>query len=94
MGELTGANSVAMIPALHANQHHLLRTIRVIAVPLTDGWWQLTDLAWREKGGYEPWIWSVSPAGRIYEGMVRQVDNQQRPTGGDTGLTACDLEAA
>jgi hypothetical protein len=54
----------------------------------------LTDLAWREKGGYEPWIWSVSPAGQIYEGMVRRIDNQQCATGGDTGLTLRDLQIA
>ena len=81
-----------MIPTLPADQQYLLRTIRVIAAPLPDGCWQLTDLVWREKGGYEPWIWSVSPASRIYEGMVRRIENRQCPTGGDTGLTLHDLQ--
>jgi hypothetical protein len=94
MDEAAGASSATIIPALRADQHYLLRDIRVIATPLPDGWWQLTDLAWREKGGYEPWIWSVSPAGHIYEGMVRRIDNQQCATGGDTGLTLRDLQIA
>jgi len=63
-----------------------MREILVIAMPLDHGWWQLTDVAWREKDGSEPWIWSISPSGHIYEGMVHRSEGQQRTTGGDTGL--------
>jgi hypothetical protein len=83
-----------MIPPLLPDQHYILRDIRVIAVPLEQGWWQLTDVAWREKDRGEPWIWSISPTGRIYEGMVRGSAGQQHATGSDTGLTLADLQPA
>lgn len=83
-----------MTLALLPYQRCRMRDILVIAVPLDHGWWQLTDMAWREKDGSEPWIWSISPSGQIYEGMVRRSEGHQRTTGGDTGLTLADLQPA
>ena len=42
---------------LRPDQYYRLRDILVIAVLLDHGWWQMTDVAWREKDGGEPWIW-------------------------------------
>jgi hypothetical protein len=78
---------------LTPNQRYIMNDILVVAVPIEDGWWQLTDVAWQRKVGDEPWIWSVSPEGIIYEGMV--ISGKQPPyrtTGADTGLTLRDLQ--
>ena len=75
------------------HQRYRLRDTLVIAQSIDDGWWQLTDVAWKDRDGHGAWIWSLSPDGTIYEGMV--IDGRKAPyrtTGGDTGLTLADLQ--
>ena len=82
-----------MTNLLLAHQRYRLRDIRVIAQPIEDGWWQLTDVAWKDRDGQGAWIWSLAPDGTIYEGMVINGCNlPYRTTGGDTGLTLADLQ--
>jgi hypothetical protein len=82
-----------MTIALLRDQRYCLRDTRVIAQPIDDGWWQLTDVAWREHDCHGAWIWSLSPEGTIYEGMVINGHTPPyRTTGSDTGLTLADLQ--